>query len=712
MSKQPAPKKPSSAIINVIPNNYEEQPSVIDGKQRLYKDKVAAAVDELDSLGKFITIFQYVSVLVVILVLVLSRIFEGTTVSYTELKPTYEKYLELSNSDDVLNMKCTVANDTLTYNAFTTFSYEKADACTWVEADLEKARPAKTDVNYTVYTDDNGDKVEEPLTRRDLLGNISACKKLKKDATCNAIRDDCVRGHKSIERVLSNLNIANFPLKELLDDESKLVTFVNATLTQTVQSLLSGLEGPRLAVEQWAAKNMPVLYGYFGNLHSLVQGNMFQNGDRAKFIYKSVSASCTFYNIDIAGEDGSTCDFNFIADGICDEGCNNPYCLYDGGDCLNALGIYWGNSNSFYDEETGEHKYRAFSPLQQGDELFINPDYDVGEYSNNVKNALKLLKDNNGALLFDENESGVVEDDEISSENLYGYPSFNGLYHNLPNLFDGFDPNATCGDPSKWYEFYELDRPNSWVSNLEDMQDFVFETVLKDEVYPVLGSPAGVTVPSNFIPVQNTDVFSCDAMSQSENLPGVKGSSTANIKEWVDYIYTVFAYFKVKCAAGATPSAWSTDCFKIDELIEEGDYDDTRYQDVKIPHALLTENFDIVRILSELEYAYLGSAARNNSGSVKQLLLDAGIKRDAKGYKVEATVDFETYYKASDVSQCTYSRKIGANPATVVTVILGLIGGVTTAVSFLALVVYNIFRRKVTKKYKKEISVEEDSSAI
>ena len=117
----------------------------------------------------FIVSGHYVSVLVVILVLVLSRIFKGTTVSYTELKPTYEKYLELSNSDDVLNMKCTVANDTLTYNAFTTFSYEKADACTWVEADLEKARPAKTDVNYTVYTNNIGNKVEEPLTRRDLL---------------------------------------------------------------------------------------------------------------------------------------------------------------------------------------------------------------------------------------------------------------------------------------------------------------------------------------------------------------------------------------------------------------------------------------------------------------------------------------------------------------------------------------------------------------
>lgn len=67
----------------------------------------------------------------------------------------------------------------------------------------------------------------------------------------------------------------------------------------------------------------------------------------------------------------------------------------------------------------------------------------------------------------------------------------------------------------------------------------------------------------------------------------------------------------------------------------------------------MTEEFDNVRVLSELEYSYLRSAARDNSGSVKQLLLDAGIKRDAKGYNVEATVDFETYYKASYVSQGT-----------------------------------------------------------
>ena len=79
MSKQPAPKKPSSAIINVIPNNYEEQPSVIDGKQRLYKDKVAAAVDELDSLGKFITIFQVCQPFLFILVFVCEIFFKSNT---------------------------------------------------------------------------------------------------------------------------------------------------------------------------------------------------------------------------------------------------------------------------------------------------------------------------------------------------------------------------------------------------------------------------------------------------------------------------------------------------------------------------------------------------------------------------------------------------------------------------------------------------------
>ena len=147
-------KKKTQVVADLIPNNYEEQPGLIEGKTKVFKDKVAARVDDLDNLGKFVTLFQYVLILVVILVLVLSRIFKGTTIAYTELKPSYSKYLEMRSDPDVLNMKCSVTNDTLTYDAFTTYSYKKADACEWVKADLAKSAVLKTENEYFLYDDD------------------------------------------------------------------------------------------------------------------------------------------------------------------------------------------------------------------------------------------------------------------------------------------------------------------------------------------------------------------------------------------------------------------------------------------------------------------------------------------------------------------------------------------------------------------------------
>ena len=66
MSKQ---KSTQERVISLIPNNYEEQPGEIEGKARVFKEKVAARFDELETLGKFLTIFQ------VILVCVRSHIF-------------------------------------------------------------------------------------------------------------------------------------------------------------------------------------------------------------------------------------------------------------------------------------------------------------------------------------------------------------------------------------------------------------------------------------------------------------------------------------------------------------------------------------------------------------------------------------------------------------------------------------------------------------
>jgi len=239
--------------------------------------------------------------------------------------------------------------------------------------------------------------------------------------------------------------------------------------------------------------------------------------------------------------------------------------------------------------------------------------------------------------------------------------------------------------------------------------DFANTYEMLKNVYLELGYPSGVSVPSGKIPVQSTDVYSCDALSQSHNLPGIVGFTSAQIKVWIDYTYAAFEFFKEKCGTGANPGEWGTDCPQVNIEDELGDL-----ISFNLPNAFL-EYHVIDRLISELEYAYLGAAARENSGSVEQLLLDAGIKRDAKGYNLEAQVDYETYYKASEVSECTYSKKVGASAATIVTVVLGLIGGVTTSVSVFALLLYQLFRNSIFKKYEKEsqkVQSKSDSSAV
>ena len=113
------------------------------------------------------------------------------------------------------------------------------------------------------------------------------------------------------------MKIANFPLKELLDSESKLLTFVNSTLTQSLQSLLSGLEGPRIAVKQWASKNMPVLYGYLGSMQSYVQGQAFRKSDSTSTFLQERPSRHARFTMKVIAEDGYTCDIQSIGDGDC-----------------------------------------------------------------------------------------------------------------------------------------------------------------------------------------------------------------------------------------------------------------------------------------------------------------------------------------------------------------------------------------------------------
>ena len=533
---------------------------------------------------------------------------------------------------------------------------------------------------------------------RSKLGLTSACKVLKKTSTCEAIKDDCNRGHELIENLFKNMERSNFPLKELLDGDSKLSTFVNATLQQSLESLFSGLKGPRIAVQQWASKNMPALYGYFGSLTNYVQAQMFSlehDESSPTEFYKRVRAACTLYNEKFVDTDATPpekkCDYKTIGDGWCNSECNNPYCLNDGGDCLRGEELYT-SSHAYWDENDDEFKYRGFSPLQQGDESLINPYYDINNattYDTDVTTELKELSIFNTDAKWNEFTESEKDLEKLS------------IWQSLPNFFAGVDPDDTCGNPNTWYKPYEMDRPATWLADLKNNAKFVYDTAFRDVVFPTFGSPSGASRPSGDLPVQSTDVFSCDALSKSHNIPGISGFTSAQIKSWIDYTYALFDYFKEKCGENADGD-WKTDCSTFDVTDPKGN----ELKNVRFPVAFLSDNYedyDVVEILSHLEYAYLGSLAKMNSGSIEQLLLDAGVKRDSKGYNVEAKVDYEKYYAASDVSQCTYSKKIGASPATVVTVVLGLIGGVTTSASVVTLILYKIMRKRVFKKYNNEL---------
>jgi len=249
---------------------------------------------------------------------------------------------------------------------------------------------------------------------RSKLGLTSACKVLKKTSTCEAIKDDCNRGHELIENLFKNMESSNFPLKELLDGDSKLSTFVNATLQQSLESLFSGLKGPRIAVQQWASKNMPALYGYFGSLHNYVQGQVFRlNEDSPTQFYKRVAAACTLYNEKFADD---ACDYTYIGDGICDPECNNPYCLNDGGDCLRGIELYT-SSHAFWDDSDSEYKFRGFSPLQQGDEDLWNPYYNV---SNTTTYDADMIAELKKLDVFDTNKDNTVSDSELDDDFFQG----------------------------------------------------------------------------------------------------------------------------------------------------------------------------------------------------------------------------------------------------------------------------------------------------
>jgi hypothetical protein len=841
---------------NHLPNDFSEEPNEVRGDTPSFKPKVKENYHKLDLLGTAVTIFQYVIILATILFLVLSKIYKGAEISFTEQNPTYMQFKTLKDNTDINNLNCVISNDKLSYEEFTDFLFEKADACKWVMGDMSKL--GKEDI-YTprkklTEVKSPNENMTDHVIKRKALGQVSACKLLQKESTCSQISRDCRRGHKLTEDMLQSVRTSLFPFKSLVTDEGELSAIVNATVAQSLQALLSGLKGPIEAIESWSSKNMPMIYGYLGSLHNYIQGELMKgNASSSNELRKTVSVACTVYNLNIAERDRDKCNMKKIGDGVCDQGCNNPYCLNDGGDCLTPSNQHYGGSHAFQtrDKNVLDFQYRAFFPLQQGEKLRQNPWYNFSDTT--------IYNDTLWDKVWEDGEYDFsIEDLKAQAEHTFLTNKGNiPIWRSLGNYFEGFDPNATCGDPNTWFESYEQELPKSRVNTLKASQDYVFSS-LESEVFSVLGFPSGKEKPGGEPPVQNTDTFSCDSFSKSLNLPGVSGHTAAQIKDWIDYLYTIFDWCKNKCPANKHGEWDQDDCprlpvnqtfeefqesetdgwsdydysdydyndywsdydysdydysdywsdydysdYDYSDYLSDYDYSDYDYSDYLsdydyyeypdyggsdydysdydysdygsaplggaskealtkrkyrrhrkntgnwsappggassppgrasketlakrkyrrhrknagnstgditgkvIPLYMISkgDSYSLVKVAARLEYAYLANAANENSGSIKQLILDAGLKRNESGFAVMPLVNYQDYYTKAKVSQCTYTKKVGASPGTVVAVVLGLIGGVTTSVTFFCIFMYSIFRMRILKNWRKEQTI-------
>jgi hypothetical protein len=124
--------------------------------------------------------------------------------------------------------------------------------------------------------------------------------------------------------------------------------------------------------------------------------------------------------------------------------------LNDGGDCLTPSNQHHGGSRAFQarDKNVLDFQYRAFFPLQQGEKLRQNQWYNFSNTT--IYNETLWTK-------AEEDSDFVFAAEDLKAQANYTFSTKSGqipIWRSLGNYFQGFDPNATCGDPNTWFESY------------------------------------------------------------------------------------------------------------------------------------------------------------------------------------------------------------------------------------------------------------------
>jgi len=596
----------------------------------------------------------------------------------------------LSEDPKVLNLDCKVSDSNLILGQFSEVSFELSEVCGWVHSDLKK----------------NGvsEQHEQILPSVSPHTGFSVCKGYPQfpsfQSMCTLLQGFCSQAEETLNSTVNTFKSSRLTQTSLFPSHT-LDTIMDMSLNATISSLLLGMKRPSKVVNEWASQNMPILYAFLQSHLNKIQALNFHAGNSERFRDK-VNRECS--RVYDGGYDREL-DMSKIGDGICHIDLNVPECLYDGGDCTVSA------ENPTLLTGSGSNIYRAgYGPLASlNDNLHVlndyykmtdangdiakiedsvpqnrNPDYDFN-YSRDVTNA--YCPDDSSPLC---NESNVNGSGSFNFKDYFSGHFSAGVTERMANenlVYDEF----MCGNNQTWTDVYEIgteyilfDALNNRTYNFSYVGDNRIgnrpysptNLASLKEKYAQFNLTLKYEAPGDNPPRFSKRTYSCDRLQKETNFAGFD-ETLSTIEAWRMH------YMDIYC---------------LDKGLKNGCSERIDYPDGIVRFGY-PDGVDLDLYILEAEWAWVVATVKENSGSFYDLNLDLCLKRNIAGhYSTSVTVNYEKYYNASRVSSCIYTRRASAEPQTIVSILLGLIGGVVALSNAVGLSLYLVMKKIFLKK--------------
>ena len=637
-------------------------------------------------------------------------------------KPTtVAEWRELSSKYE--DLRCSCGTQTSVLSRFATVNITVTPTCEWVKEDLKQGA--------------NG-------------GTNGACAKLGKSDMCKLVNAACSQAAITRLWIEGEFNNTIIATPELIKPRALNIT-ANKTLESSIQIGKIIAAGPQKTIDRWASANMPKVLEVIGGLTDRIrvlslkqnrddldhEDNLVNNGIAGDPLYDLLDADssqtlrtsrCTlgsgfdecrwkyFVNQCLAASSGA-CNPYKVGDGVCDEGCMKyAECYRDAGDCL---GIQIGKA---FEEE--EHTFPSGATITVADYKPFDK-YFAEEKRDSSSGSSGRRRRN---LLFSWSDD---DDHDSYGPSDYGYYNGGGGHYDYPpgdhdhggggfldNFFGGGDYAADMfGGFNTGYDYYwqdtsydssafdwefddtsfatfftdifstDTDGLDSWLdapdksysdstskvcnvpSNWTKAETLEANSELRylrqyKEINDLL--PPGVAMPRNdFAP---SGITSCDQNVKDLDTATFNFATMEKLKTFYDEMIPFLEELKDNNALAANQRT------TVAEYLEE---------------TKTHSNFDL-KFTIPLESQPHGSLRR----AIENIFMD----------EVKMEVDYEDYFEVCRISSCAYTFKGKLSNAALGSLILGLLGGISTVMASASQALYILLKFLIIQKNKSRVA--------